>query len=755
MASLALSGEEGNADLLYKHGFKVEALKPKAGGKAVQGSSVPLILPNDLKYNVSTGAVEKVPGERRETLQVVPEALGLLEGIEQPVSPLAICGPCRSGKSYILSRLLGSADAFELGHRMDPKTFGIWMGTSVLRGKDFTIVLLDTEGIDAAGARANQDASILVMTILLSSLLIYNSLNVPYKGDLEKMHGTFSIILIAYMFHENNEHFDHFLIENFTRCFIKLAKGISVKKGQKTKMSAFSQFFPDFMWLLRDVSLKPTDKNDKEISPTEYLKTRVLAREDEDEDEDFDESASNKVGRAILTFFSSVECAILERPSEKADIMNNIAEHTSGLNPNFNKGVEALIERLLQLSHAKRGYDKGSTVNGVALSIMAEQYVEAVNDPKAIPVLDNTWKNTIELMRGRAIKEAVVVYKQQMRAAVAKATNNGKVPLEETTEIGMNSTDLVDPSLMDIHHQVLEVVTDMLLEKVGHLGISSGNLGNENKIVVDQMQKRLVQREESTVDYKADDGTTRKQEGFIVIGGELLYYIKQNKESSRTFCQELFKSLFQPIRKRVETPPPDYDFDLLMGELASARQQYSEQARGPEKWVVLQEMTKNLEDLTKDFKKIKGYQKKLMEEREKAHKAELETMEKAQEVHQLYNQAQDMQKTHQETLEKMDQQHREQMEKDFQEKQLSKMQEMMTSMQEKHEEEKRKMMDLMEKQTPKAPPPSLVRRTVQRGADALSAVGEGVVDVAYTVGSGVAGAASTVVSGAKENCTVM
>ncbi|XP_078592730.1 guanylate-binding protein 1-like [Branchiostoma floridae x Branchiostoma japonicum] len=675
-----------------KHGFKVEALKPKAGGKAVQGSAIPLILPNDLKYNVSTGAVEKLQGARRETLQVVPEALGLLEGIEQPVSALAICGPCRSGKSYILSRLLGTADAFELGHRMDPQTFGIWMGTSVLRGKDFTIVLLDTEGIDAAGASADQDARILVMTILLSSLLIYNSLNVPYKGDLEKM-----------------------------QCFIKLAKGITVKKGEKTQMSAFREFFPDFLWLLRDVSLMITDQDGVDMDPSEYLKTRVLGRQGED---DFDESTSDKVGRAILTFFSSVECATLERPSEKKEVMNNIAQHTGNLNPEFNKGVEDLIERLLLKSRAKRGYDKGSTVSGVALSIMAKQYVEAVNDPKAIPALDNTWKNTIQLMRSRAIEEVVVEYSQQMQAQVAAATKNGQIPLEDAENKGKASS---QPSLMDLHHQLFKVVTDMLLEKVGHLGISSGDLGNENKVVVDQMQKRLVQREERSVDYVAADGTIKKQKGFVVTGGELFHFIQSNKELSKVFCQKLFESLFDPIRKRVETPPPHYDFQQLMGELASARQQYSEQARGPEKWVVLQEMTKNFEKLKANFEKIKGYQKKLMQEQQKAQEAELQAREKAREVKQLFDQQQDMQKAHQETLQKMDQQHREQMEKvrqdeaerrqqeeqkyrdlqnaqmeqyatmakEFNEKSSSQMQDLMMRMQEQQADMNKQMMDLV------------------------------------------------------------
>ncbi|XP_078583825.1 guanylate-binding protein 6-like [Branchiostoma floridae x Branchiostoma japonicum] len=523
-----------------KLGFKVEELKPKSGVKHVHGSSIPLILPNDLKYNASTGSVEKAQGVRRESLNVVPEALALLEGIEEPVSVLAICGPCRSGKTYILSRLLGTPDAFELGHRIGPP-FGIWMGTKVLRGKDFTIVLLDTEGIDATGASADQNASILVLTTMLSSQLIYNSLNLPYKGDLEKM-----------------------------QCFIKLAKGITVKKGEKTHMTDFSQFFPDFLWLLRDVSPKLTDHNGVEIDPSEYLKTRVLGRQAEDY---YDESTSDKVGRAILTFFPSVECAILERPSNDTEILNNIAHHTSRLNPGFNKGVDNLTERLLLKACAKRGYDRGSTVNGVALSIMAKQYVEAVNDPKAIPDLNNTWRNTIELMENRAIEEAVTEYNMQMQAQIARATNNGRVPLEENTGIErIRDPDQV--ALMDLHNEVLHEVTEMLLERVRHLGISSGDVANENNVLVDQMQKRLVQREECTVEYVAADGTTRKQEGFVVNGGELLQYIQQNKQLSKLFCQTLFARLFDPIRKHSESPPPDFDLQALIEERDRARQQY-------------------------------------------------------------------------------------------------------------------------------------------------------------------------------------
>ncbi|CAH1251020.1 GBP6 [Branchiostoma lanceolatum] len=611
-----------------KLGFRVEELKPKEGRETIKGSSIPLILPNDLKYNVSNGVVEKVEGVRRGSLQIVPEALGLLETIEEPVSVLAICGPCRSGKSYILSRLLGSTDAFELGHTTDPQTFGIWMGTKVLRGKDFTIVLLDTEGIDAVGASAGQDASILVMTILLSSKLIYNSINVPYKGDLEKM-----------------------------QCFIKLAKGITVKQGEKASQAAFSEFFPDFLWLLRDVSLKMQDKDGKEMDPTEYLVTKVLSR---DPNEYF-ESTSDQVGRAILTFFSSVECATLERPSEKKEVMNNIAQHTDKLNPKFNKGVDELTERLLLKSRAKRGYHKGSTVSGVALSIMAKEYVEAVNDPNAIPALDNTWKNTVELMRKNAIEELVVEYNQAIQAKITQASGNGQVPLEEVS--GDEKNQPTQPSLMNFHNKLFKVLTNKLLMKVGHFGTSSEKQGtDEGDFVVDQMQKRLVQREERTVDYVAADGKTYQQKGFVVTGGELLRYIQQNRELSKIFCKQVYKDLFDPISKLVTNPPANFDFDKLIKELDQATHQYVKDSRGPEKWAVLQKMNKK-ENLKDKFKLIKGYQDKVMEARQKAEEAALAAKQKEREIQEVYKQAQDMQKAQEDTIKKIKQENKEHMDK--------------------------------------------------------------------------------------------
>ena len=116
--------------------------------------SVPLVIPYDTEYNADTNELKKIDGEQRKSLKLVPEAIQLLESIERPLAVLAIGGPCRTGKSYVLSRVLGSADDFALRHTMDAKTFGIWIGTTVLDCDKFTVLLMDTEGIDSTNAKA-------------------------------------------------------------------------------------------------------------------------------------------------------------------------------------------------------------------------------------------------------------------------------------------------------------------------------------------------------------------------------------------------------------------------------------------------------------------------------------------------------------------------------------------------------------------------------------------------------------------------
>ena len=146
------------------------------------------MIPDNVRYDQETNKLTKRHRGSRDKLVVTDIGRRLLQSIkEKPVAVLSICGPYRTGKSYILSRTIGDTRAFELGHEMEACTIGIWMGTTVLECDDFVVVMLDTEGICATSAKASDDTKILVMTVLLSSLFIYNSTRIPESRDLETM----------------------------------------------------------------------------------------------------------------------------------------------------------------------------------------------------------------------------------------------------------------------------------------------------------------------------------------------------------------------------------------------------------------------------------------------------------------------------------------------------------------------------------------------------------------------------------------
>lgn len=152
--------------------------------------SLPLVLPSNCTFDFDTLKLNSVPEtDGPVEFKLVPQAVRLLESITKPVAVVSICGPFRSGKSYFLSRMLGNKETFQLGHTMDACTRGIWVATSVLECEEFALVLLDTEGIAAPG-RTESDSGVtklLVLTMLMSSMFVYNSKNVPRRADLQRM----------------------------------------------------------------------------------------------------------------------------------------------------------------------------------------------------------------------------------------------------------------------------------------------------------------------------------------------------------------------------------------------------------------------------------------------------------------------------------------------------------------------------------------------------------------------------------------
>ena len=184
--------------------------------------ALPLIISIQDSWNPHSCKLETTKTDTQDHhLQLVEATLELLRSIDKPLAVLSICGPYRSGKSYFMSRLLGSPGAFQLGHSMRACTRGIWMATTILECEEFATIFLDTEGIDAVGASETMAMSLLTLTTLLSSYLIYNSKKVPQKVDLDKM-----------------------------RCFSQLSTSLLAQRGDSMTTEAMKKFFPRFLWLL-------------------------------------------------------------------------------------------------------------------------------------------------------------------------------------------------------------------------------------------------------------------------------------------------------------------------------------------------------------------------------------------------------------------------------------------------------------------------------------------------------------------------
>uniref|UniRef100_A0A8B9BSG7 GB1/RHD3-type G domain-containing protein n=1 Tax=Anser brachyrhynchus TaxID=132585 RepID=A0A8B9BSG7_9AVES len=77
-----------------------------------------------------------------------PAALEVLRGIGQPVVVVAIVGPYRTNKSFLMNCLAQWRTGFALGPTVQAQTKGIWMWyLPHPRWPDTTLVLLDTEGL--------------------------------------------------------------------------------------------------------------------------------------------------------------------------------------------------------------------------------------------------------------------------------------------------------------------------------------------------------------------------------------------------------------------------------------------------------------------------------------------------------------------------------------------------------------------------------------------------------------------------------
>jgi len=185
-------------------------------------------------------AISLVGFDPNKQIYVVnPEAAAILKAIPPPIGVIGVAGMYRTGKSYLLNRmLLNRSDGFGVGPTVNPCTKGLWMWGNPLKGtmsdgQPINILVVDSEGIGALDEDSNHDTKIFSLTVLLSSIFIYNSV-----GSI-----------------------DESAIQNLS-LVVNLTKNIQLKSSGNEENDAedFAMYFPSFVWIIRDFTLQLVDQ---------------------------------------------------------------------------------------------------------------------------------------------------------------------------------------------------------------------------------------------------------------------------------------------------------------------------------------------------------------------------------------------------------------------------------------------------------------------------------------------------------------
>uniref|UniRef100_A0A8C9V6B8 GB1/RHD3-type G domain-containing protein n=1 Tax=Scleropages formosus TaxID=113540 RepID=A0A8C9V6B8_SCLFO len=286
--------------------------------------------------------IENIDG----TLRVVQEATEYLMRINQPVVVVAVVGLYRTGKSYLMNKLAGKRKGFALGATVQSKTKGIWMWCVPHPVKEgHTLVLLDTEGLgDVEKDDQKNNAWIFSLAILLSSTLVYKSRGTIDNQAVENL---------------------QYVTELTERIKVK-APSASSAKDDDAEDAQFVQFFPSFVWAVRDFTLQ-----------------LQIDRRQVNEDQYLEHALTLKKNHATIDY--NLKCFIFETPAppEKMAHLESMTE--SELSPSFQAVAFDFCNYIFKESSVKK-VKGGLPVTGRMLSHLAKTYVETIASGEGLQV---------------------------------------------------------------------------------------------------------------------------------------------------------------------------------------------------------------------------------------------------------------------------------------------------------------------------------------------------------------------------------
>ena len=314
--------------------------------------------------------------------ELCEEAADWLREQKVPLGVLACAGKYRTGKSFLMNRLcdLPPEKGFGVGETVQACTKGIWMYKKLLVANDMHYIAIDTEGIDALDADNTHDVRIFTLALLLSNIFIYNSVGPIDETSLSTLS----------------------LMTNICSC-------VRVNSGQDATIGELSEYFPHFIWVLRDFTLKLVDKNGMTITQETYLENALNQTGNTDE--------RCAIRTSIKDAFKTRTLYTLPRPSSE-DHIQNLERRQNFLSNKFLNGLRDLKSMIsTRMTPHKMN---GVSISGPMYVKLCEHMIKGISDPHGVPVIKDAWSLMVEA-KTREIQDECI---EEMRAFIMKTSEN-------------------------------------------------------------------------------------------------------------------------------------------------------------------------------------------------------------------------------------------------------------------------------------------------------------------------------------------
>ncbi|KAL4503208.1 hypothetical protein ABPG72_000814 [Tetrahymena utriculariae] len=264
---------------------------------------------------------------------------------EKSLGILSIVGPYRTGKSCLINKLFINQEQkqFKTSPTVNQCTKGLWICPELFEsesGQKF--IVIDSEGFGSIEQNENSDNKIIFLNLLLSSVLIFNTMGPIEEKSLNQLYNV-----------------------------LKLVKQLQL---QISNDKSVSQDLPFFMWVLRDFSLILEDQNGEPLNSKQYLENSL------EEQKGLSETTmqKNMVRKLFKHFFLERDCVAIVRPLEEESQLQSISvQNQTEYRQEFLQDISKLQKKVTKRIKAKVFNNR--YITGPQLIFLIEKYLSAIN----------------------------------------------------------------------------------------------------------------------------------------------------------------------------------------------------------------------------------------------------------------------------------------------------------------------------------------------------------------------------------------